>query len=107
MFRRCPGLSPYAHMCTEILARFAAFKQGVPVMGAVLLDPTMKKCLLVRGFAAHSAWGFPRGKLAKGESDHVCAIREVGHQLHLPVVHRLRVDRAEVVHMDCKPDCPE
>lgn len=77
LFRRCPGLSPYAHMCTEILARFAAFKQGVPVMGAVLLDPTMKKCLLVRGFAAHAAWGFPRGKKAHGELDEICAVREV------------------------------
>lgn len=77
LFRRCPGLSPYAHMCSDILGRFAAFKQGVPVMGAVLLDPSLRKCLLVKGYAAHSAWGFPRGKVAKGEADASCAIREV------------------------------
>lgn len=46
-------------------------------MGAVLLDPTMRKCLLVRGFSQQASWGFPRGKVAKGESDASCAIREV------------------------------
>ena len=78
LFGRCPGLAPYAHLSQEILARFAAYKQGVPVMGAILLNPDMTKCLLVRGFHAAAAWGFPRGKIAKDETDAQCAIREVG-----------------------------
>ena len=76
IFGRCPGLAPYAHHCEEILGRFAAYKQGVPVMGAILLSPDMTKCLLVRGFLPTATWGFPRGKIAKDESDADCAVRE-------------------------------
>ena len=47
-------------------------------MGAILLNLDMTKCLLVRGFHAAAAWGFPRGKIAKDETDAQCAIREVG-----------------------------
>jgi 8-oxo-dGTP pyrophosphatase MutT (NUDIX family) len=49
----------------------------VPVRGAILLDPTMTKCLLVRGFKRDAGWGFPRGKMSLGESDAECAAREV------------------------------
>ena len=55
-------------------------------MGAVLLDPTLRKCLLVRGFSSQASWGFPRGKVAKGEPDVSCAIREVG--LSTPVTSK-------------------
>ena len=42
-----------------------------------MLDPTMQKCLLVRGFRKDAGWGFPRGKLSKDETDAQCAVREV------------------------------
>ena len=51
--------------------------QTIPTMGAIILDPSMEKCLLVRGWKATSGWGFPRGKVSKDESDAECAIREV------------------------------
>ena len=36
------------------------------------------QCLLVQGYPASTSWGFPKGKLERGESDMDCAIREVG-----------------------------
>jgi len=60
-----------------ILKRFQDFKHSVPVMGAILLSEKMEKVLLVRGWSKNSAWGFPRGKRTKDETDEVCAIREV------------------------------
>ena len=48
-------------------------------MGAILLNVAMDKCLLVRGYKDSASWGFPKGKVAKEESDRACAIREVGH----------------------------
>ena len=45
--------------------------------GAILLDPDMTKCLLVRGYKKDAGWGFPRGKLSKDETDAQCAEREV------------------------------
>ena len=60
-----------------ILKRFQDFKHTVPVMGAILLSPRMDKVLLVRGWSKNAAWGFPRGKRTKDETDEICAIREV------------------------------
>ena len=73
-----------------IYANFSAYKQTVPVMGAILLNVAMDKCLLVRGFKDSASWGFPKGKGAKEESDMACAIREVipcACITHLALVH--------------------
>ena len=60
-----------------VCSQFTAFKQSVPVMGAILLEPSLEKVLLVRGFQAAASWGFPRGKVSKDETDAECAVREV------------------------------
>ena len=57
-------------------AAFSAFKATVPTAGLIILDPTLTKVLLVRGLKEGASWGFPKGKLAKGESDLECALRE-------------------------------
>ena len=77
IFRHCPGLAPLQNDRQAIFAQFSAYKQAVPVMGAILLNTAMDQCLLVRGFKEHASWGFPRGKLAKDETDVECAVREV------------------------------
>ncbi len=76
IFQHCPGLAPFAPQRDDILAQFTAFKQSVPVMGAILLEPRLEKVLLVRGFQAAASWGFPRGKVSKDEKDAECAVRE-------------------------------
>lgn len=48
-------------------------------MGAIMLNPAMDKCLLVKSWGSNGAWGFPRGKISTGEADVDCARREVGH----------------------------
>jgi NUDIX domain len=53
------------------------FLQSVPVMGAIMLNPAMDKCLLVKSWGSNGAWGFPRGKISTGEADIDCARREV------------------------------
>ena len=77
IFRHCPGLAHLLNDKQAVFAQFSAYKQAVPVMGAILLNASMDKCLLVRGYKEGSAWGFPRGKLAKDETDAECAVREV------------------------------
>lgn len=54
-----------------------AYKTRVPVRGAIMLNPTMDKCLLVKGWKKGASWSFPRGKINKDEDDMVCAVREV------------------------------
>ena len=77
LFGHCPGLAPFQHMLDKIYTNFNRYKQTVPTMGAILLNHTMDKVLLVRGFHSSHGWGFPKGKVAMRETDHDCAIREV------------------------------
>ncbi len=71
-----PGLQPYQHQLEEIYWRFNAYKQTIPTMGAIILEPNLEKCLLVKGWKAGDGWGFPTGKINKDEADADCAVRE-------------------------------
>ena len=65
------------HDIDAAMAQFNAFKAQVPTAGAALLDPTLTKVLMVKGYKKDASWGFPRGKLSKGETAAECAAREV------------------------------
>jgi len=46
------------------------------VCGAILLNPNLDKCLLVKSWQ-RNLWSFPGGKINKDESELECAKREV------------------------------
>lgn len=77
LFDKVPGLEGFKSSASDILRDWQQYKSIVPVNGAIMLDPTLEKCLLVRGYKSNAGWGFPRGKVAKDEDDVSCAIREV------------------------------
>jgi len=81
MFQHCPLLNPYSHQVDEIMAKFIDYKTRVPGYGAVLLNPSLAKCLLVKGCGLRPCWGFPRGKVNQNESETDCAIREVYEEI--------------------------
>jgi mRNA-decapping enzyme subunit 2 len=81
MFQHCPLLQPYANQVDEIMTNFIDYKTRVPAYGAVLLNPSLKKCLLVKGCGFRPCWGFPRGKVNQNESEIECAIREVSEEI--------------------------
>jgi len=89
VFSGSPQLRHYAPSVDVILERFRAFKQSVPVMGAVLLDARMDRVLLVRGVGSGSGWGFPRGKVNQGEADAACAAREVLEETGIDIEGRV------------------
>lgn len=70
--------------------------QTVPVMGAIMVNPGLDKCLLVKSWGAGGAWGFPRGKIAQDETDLQCAQREVSYVCH-PTPYRTRAVTAVLV----------
>lgn len=76
MFNSCDVLRPYVAHLDDIFKDFTSYKVRVPVTGAIILDETYERCLLVKGWKGTS-WSFPRGKKNKDEEDHKCAIREV------------------------------
>ncbi|KAK6929192.1 NUDIX hydrolase domain [Dillenia turbinata] len=72
----CDVLRPYVAHIDDIFKDFTSYKVRVPVTGAIILDETFERCLLVKGWKGTS-WSFPRGKKNKDEEDHACGIREV------------------------------
>jgi len=76
MFKFCPVLQPHQDKVEDIIDNFNQYRTKVPVFGAILLNITLDKCVLVKGFG-NGSWGFPKGKINQGESEVECAIREV------------------------------
>lgn len=76
MFNSCDVLRPYVAHIDDIFKDFTSYKVRVPVTGAIILDESYERCLLVKGWKGTS-WSFPRGKKSKDEEDDTCAVREV------------------------------
>ncbi|KJE98086.1 hypothetical protein CAOG_008112 [Capsaspora owczarzaki ATCC 30864] len=77
LFHHIPEFRQYAQNADEIFANFIQYKVRVPVYGAILLNPSMDLCVMVKGFGKNAGWAFPRGKVNKDEDAFDCAAREV------------------------------
>jgi len=78
LFQHCPLLSGFTdEQHIAAYEEFLAYKVRVPVRGAILMDESMEKLVLVKGWKKGASWSFPRGKINKDERDLDCAIREV------------------------------
>ncbi|XP_038970960.1 mRNA-decapping enzyme subunit 2-like [Phoenix dactylifera] len=92
MFNSCAALRPYIAHIDDIYKDFTSYKFRVPVTGAIILDETYERCLLVKGWKAGASWSFPRGKKSKDEEDHTCAVREVLEETGFDVSNLLKMD---------------
>lgn len=61
----------------QAFEEFLAYKNRIPVRGAIMLNEAMDSTVLVKGWKKGANWSFPRGKINKDEDDLICAIREV------------------------------
>lgn len=77
LFDHTSLLQHYRPDVERLTAQFQSYKQEVPTCGAALLNPTMDKVVLVRGWGQTARWGFPKGKLSKDETELEAATREV------------------------------
>ncbi|KAF8055498.1 hypothetical protein N665_1293s0006 [Sinapis alba] len=78
LFNNSDLLRPYVAHMNKIFRDFCSYKYRIPVAGAIILDETYERCLLVKGWKQSSSWSFPRGKKSTNEEeDDACAIREV------------------------------
>ncbi|XP_022765360.1 mRNA-decapping enzyme subunit 2-like isoform X1 [Durio zibethinus] len=91
LFNSCDVLRPYVAHLDDIFKDFTDYKVRVPVTGAIILDETYERCILVKGWKGTS-WSFPRGKKNKDEEDHACAIREVLEETGFDVLGLLNKD---------------
>ena len=77
LFDHTPLLQPYSADGDKLVADFKLYKQEVPTCGAAMLNSTMDKVVLVRGWGSGAKWGFPKGKVSKDETELQAAVREV------------------------------
>ncbi|KAJ3070088.1 mRNA-decapping enzyme subunit 2, partial [Rhizoclosmatium hyalinum] len=91
-FKECPILVNWAGDHEQAFATFMEYKVRVPVCGAIILNETLDKVLLVRGWKSKSGWGFPKGKINKEEPEADCAVREVYEETGFDIRSRLHVN---------------
>ena len=77
MFNHVPFLRKFSHQVGSVLEYWSSYKNSVPVIGAIMLNQTRDKVLLVKGFGNKASWTFPKGKINQEEEEHNCAVREV------------------------------
>lgn len=80
LFETSPILEIWSSNWLADVETFREYKSVIPVRGAIILNKKMSKALMVRGWKGNT-WGFPKGKINKGERDDLCAIREVYEEI--------------------------
>ena len=80
LFSECDLLTPFASKTKEIYETFTRYKHRIPTCGAIILNQTSTKVLLVKAWNGKN-WGFPKGKIDKDEDKAECAIREVQEEV--------------------------
>jgi 8-oxo-dGTP pyrophosphatase MutT (NUDIX family) len=81
LFQHCPMLKKFQASVEAHFVKFSQYKVCVPVCGAIILNPVLDKCLLVKGWSKNATWGFPKGKINKNETELACATREVQEEV--------------------------
>ncbi|KAJ6509525.1 Dcp2, box A domain-containing protein [Mycena vitilis] len=100
LFHACPLLHQWSHDHEQAFNTFMQYKTRVPVCGAIMLNDTWEKCVLVKGWKSSSGWGFPKGKINEDEPEHSCAIREVLEETGYNLASQINKD--DVIEMSIK-----
>ncbi|KAJ7071039.1 Dcp2, box A domain-containing protein [Mycena amicta] len=100
LFHACPLLHQWSNDHEQAFNHFMQYKTRVPVCGAIMLNETWEKCILVKGWKPSSGWGFPKGKINEDEPPHACAIREVLEETGYNLAGQLNKD--DVIELSIK-----
>ncbi|KAJ7225523.1 Dcp2, box A domain-containing protein [Mycena pura] len=100
LFHACPLLHQWSNDHEQAFNNFMQYKTRVPVCGAIMLNDTLEKCVLVKGWKSSSGWGFPKGKINEDEPAHSCAIREVLEETGYNLANQINKD--DVIEMSIK-----
>ncbi|KAG9314351.1 putative mrna-decapping enzyme subunit 2 [Chiua virens] len=100
LFHACPLLHQWSHDHEQAFNTFMQYKTRVPVCGAIMLNETWEKCILVKGWKSSSGWGFPKGKINEHEPSHECAVREVLEETGYNLAGQ--INPADVIEMSIK-----
>ena len=68
MFNKCASLRRYRGKVDEIYKKFTAYKFSVPTGGLIILNPTMDKCVMVKGYKSGEFVGLSQGQDQQGRA---------------------------------------
>lgn len=100
LFHACPLLHQWSHDHEQAFNTFMQYKTRVPVCGAIMLNESWEKCILVKGWKSSSGWGFPKGKINEHEPPHECAAREVLEETGYNLAGKINLEH--VIEMSIK-----
>jgi len=89
VFESFPVLNSKRRAVEDHVQSFYRYKQTVPVCGAIILNQSKDKVLLVKGWNS-KCLSFPRGKINQDEKELVCAAREVREEIGFDITRYLR-----------------
>lgn len=99
-FQACPLLERWRGDHDGAYDHFMRYKTRVPVCGAIMLNDTWDKVVLVKGWKSSSGWGFPKGKINQNEPPHDCAVREVAEETGYNLAGK--IDPERVIEMEIR-----
>uniref|UniRef100_UPI00359023E9 m7GpppN-mRNA hydrolase-like n=1 Tax=Myxine glutinosa TaxID=7769 RepID=UPI00359023E9 len=102
MFNHCPFLLG-GYAVESVLDSWKEFKLGVPTYGAIILDESLERVLLVQGYLAMAGWSFPKGKVNEEEAPVDCAVREVLEETGFDI--RDRIDPSSRIELRVGGQC--
>lgn len=101
IFEKCPPLAPMKSAIDELTSQFYDYKGSVPSYGAIILNESLDKVLLIRAYRSKNTWGFPKGKINKDESELQAAVREVKEEIGYDISSKVNEQNfVEVLHLD-------
>lgn len=81
----------------EMYKKWLHYINKIPVYGSILIDPTLKWCLMVKCYRDYC---FPKGKINENESSVDCAIRETYEETGYDISQK--IDKNEYLEWNCK-----
>ncbi|KAI0052888.1 DCP2-domain-containing protein [Auriscalpium vulgare] len=100
LFQACPLLHHWSGDHEGAFNHFMQYKTRVPVCGAIMLNDTWDKVVLVKGWKSSSGWGFPKGKINQNEAPHACAVREVAEETGYSLSEQ--IDPSDVIELSIR-----
>ncbi len=97
LMQRCEFLQPLLKNFTNRFQEFQRQRGMVPKYGAILLNKAMDKVVLVSSHIHHNQ-GFPKGKINQGETEALCASREISEETGLDIAEM--INEKEYIFME-------
>ena len=101
LFERTQLFSHYCNDVDGLIRNFQSYEQVVPICGAPMLNHAFYKVVLVSRSGRDARWSFPKGKLAKKETELNCAAREFSEETGFDITSAIEENSHAIGSLVC------